>query len=692
MLKKRLIFTLLYVLILNTVIVFADESNIITCSFDGGNITFDTSTGTIIKADETIKISAIPSEINGFSVKCIGDRSFVRCNNIINLSIPDTVVSIEECAFANCVNLQSVSIPNSVTKVGGAVFLECINLDNIVLPASIKAVSREMFDFCEKLTNIYISEGIEIIEISAFANCKNLSKIILPNSIRKIQERAFENDIKLASVNMPNDLEYVGSDAFNGTTTKLLDNPNCKKLKNINGVIYSKDGRTISYVPNDVTGEFEIPNTVTNIGRCAFSPAESGLTSVKIPSSIKTIDKGAFYYCRALTSIKIPAGIDVINESTFLGCSNLNKISLPSTIKKIGSAAFLDCSSLKNIELPYYLEKIELVAFEKTGLTEIIIPENVYEIGNGAFFHCDNLEKVVFKGNVKSLGIRIFDSCPNLTIYGYRNTNIQKYANENNIPFVEITDINNESTTIRGFVLNADNPLTINDGAMFYDILKNNKLGNINESDIHTLIQPDKRSFDMVIDLISNASDDNDITYFYYSGHGGMDENNIPFICPDYYHIDKEHDHDMTYYYTYPDLINKLDSIKGKVVIILDCCFSGYINESVYNLNKDKFKILTACKGKEYSSIEDILSSPFYNVTHGIFSSPLIEGLGGYNGKIKADTNKDNKVTLSELYKYIDKNMKKNWKVKDEKTNKVYSYTQNPTVSDPNDDMVIYSY
>lgn len=247
---------------------------------------------------------------------------------------------------------------------------------------------------------------------------------------------------------------------------------------------------------------------------------------------------------------------------------------------------------------------------------------------------------------------------------------------------------------IHACIINADADITINDAAMFRQIMLNNKLGNVDENNFHELSEPSETTFKTLISVVSNKADDNDITYFFYSGHGGFSESRGASIVPDY----NNQTHNATYDYTMYELLETLSEIPGTVVIILDSCFSGYINENFDCIDTDKFKIITSCKSDEYSWTDNILglSSFIFNekVIHGKFTSTLINGLGGYEGNIfnkynsdvKADYNNDNKVTLSELYKYIYKNMDKSFTINGKK------YSQTPTVSDENDQTVIYAY
>ena len=63
----------------------------------------------------------IPSAIDGYTVKAIGDEAF-KGSKITSASIPSTVNSIGWFAFADCASLTALVIPESVTSIGYEAF------------------------------------------------------------------------------------------------------------------------------------------------------------------------------------------------------------------------------------------------------------------------------------------------------------------------------------------------------------------------------------------------------------------------------------------------------------------------------------------------------------------------------------------------------------------------------------------
>ena len=80
------------------------------------------------------------------------------------LKIKEGITTIGEMAFYECENLKEVSIPNSVTKIGGGAFFNC-GLTKVTIPNSVKNIGGNAF-WNTSLKNVtipsncgYVKEG-----------------------------------------------------------------------------------------------------------------------------------------------------------------------------------------------------------------------------------------------------------------------------------------------------------------------------------------------------------------------------------------------------------------------------------------------------------------------------------------------------------------------------------------------------
>jgi hypothetical protein len=76
-------------------------------------------------------------------------------------------------------------------------------------------------------------------------------------------------------------------------------NPN---YSSSDGVLYNKAMTTLIQYSAGKSGGFIIPNSVTSIGRGAFTNC-AVLTSVTIPNSVTSIESAAFTYCSGLIAV-----------------------------------------------------------------------------------------------------------------------------------------------------------------------------------------------------------------------------------------------------------------------------------------------------------------------------------------------------------------------------------------------------
>ena len=148
---------------------------------------------------------------------------------------------------------------------------------------------------------------------------------------------------------------------------------------------------------------------MTTIESYAFNGC-TGLTSITIPNSVKSIGESAFSGCSGLTSIKVGSGntrydsrdncnaiIETATNTLIQGCKNTI---IPNSVTTIGYWAFSNCSGLTSITIPNSVTTIGDYAFYYcAGLTSITIGNSVTTIGDYAFSHCSGLTEMYVKAN-----------------------------------------------------------------------------------------------------------------------------------------------------------------------------------------------------------------------------------------------------------------------------------------------------
>ena len=301
-----------------------------------------------------------------YSVTSIGEDAFYNCTGLTSVRIPNSVTSIDNSAFYWCDGLTSVTIPNSVTSIGSYAFEGCTGLTSVTIPNSVTSIGDYVFRWCTGLTSITIPNSVTSIGYDAFSDCTGLTEVnifdlsawckidfgntsanplnyaeklklngseikdlVIPNDITEIKNYAFEGCTGLTSVTIPNSVTSIGDGAFS----------DCTGLTSVT-----------------------IPNSVTSIGDYAFYDCD-GLTEVNISDLsawckivFEDYDSNPLYYAKKLklngSEIKdlvIPNDITEIKNSAFYGCTGLTSVVIGKSVKTISENAFNYTRNLKTI-------------------------------------------------------------------------------------------------------------------------------------------------------------------------------------------------------------------------------------------------------------------------------------------------------------------------------------------------------
>lgn len=299
----------------------------------------------------------------GKNVRSIGERAFNGCRNLNgDLTLPDSVQTIGAGAFQGCEKLSGdLTIPDSVVEIGEGAFRDCKNLNGtLTLGKNLRTIGKEAFSGCAFTGSLTIPEGVTEIADSAFGAGIPLKKygmftgtLTLPSTLKTIGASAFSYADFSGELLIPDGVTSIGANAFEecdgfGGTLSLPDSVKtvgewafylCKGFTGLKLSAGLTKIETLSFAfMAGLKTEVVIPEGVTEIGEGAFEC--SYMPSVRLPSTLRKIEKQAFMYAHNLTKITLPDGLETIGDEAFDGCYFKKAIVLPASIKSIGKKAF----------------------------------------------------------------------------------------------------------------------------------------------------------------------------------------------------------------------------------------------------------------------------------------------------------------------------------------------------------------
>ncbi len=403
-------------------------------------------------------------------VEIIGENSFANIESAKEISIPETVITIDPHAFANLTNLEKINFNAVNANVNrtyywcyGDLFANCGTDGNgitVVFGDKVEIIPAYLFEVGSEtafpnIKNVVIGSNVTSIGDYAFYHCCSIENVVFGEKVETIGERAFDSCINIKELNLPYSLKNILNDAFYS----------CNSL-------------------NEIT----IPKNVENIGINAFGRCAS-LEKINYNAANCIVDYNnsqyAFDNCKSVKTVNIGNNVQVLPPYAFTGCSNLEKAYIPDIVINIDPLAFFGCGnvaivckngsyanvyavqnnikyilednikgtafeikndmligysgSAQNVVLPSKIDSVGIDAFNgNSTVRSIEIPYNVSMIYSGAFADCPNLDRVIIPFTVTDISSSAFDGT-DATIYCYYNSYAYNYAVANNIKYELIT-------------------------------------------------------------------------------------------------------------------------------------------------------------------------------------------------------------------------------------------------------------
>lgn len=272
------------------------------------------------------------------SLLIIDNSAFGKCSGITgSLIIPNSVTILGDLAFANCTGFNGqLILSNSLTEIGYQTFENCSGfVGDLVIPNSVKLIKEKAFNGCSGFDgNLILGNTLEEIEYQAFAYCSGfIGQLIIPDAVRLIDAYAFYRCSGFIGLSIGEKVETIGYASF--------------------------------YQCSNFTGELVIPNSVTWMGAFAFFGCTGFTGDLVIPNSLTEIREGTFSNFSGGPmgfdgNLLIANSIRTIRDQAFCCCNNLQSITVcsatPPEIIKIWSDEEEDAFWGIDKSIPVYVQ------------------------------------------------------------------------------------------------------------------------------------------------------------------------------------------------------------------------------------------------------------------------------------------------------------------------------------------------
>ncbi len=402
----------------------------------------------------------------GYGIEYIDHEALANLVNVTQLTIPGSVETLGVSAITGLSSLTTLVLEDGLKYIGSNAIDYNTALVDVTFPSTLVSIDTAAFMGDTALTSIDLPEGLTSIGTLAFADDTALADISLPSTLVSIGEAAFRN-VSATSIEIPANLASFTYDLFQGDSalTSYTVAEGNEEYSSQDGLLLNKAGTdlvavpsgqtSLTNIPSSVTAigqgaayanmnltEVSLPDSVKSVGASAFTAdqnlvsldlgsveslgdyafestgvqwSDSGLSSVTIPASVKSIGTNVFALSSNLDTVVFEDGVPYVGDGMFEFDSSLANVTLPSSITTIGGNAFAYDTGLKSIALPESLESIGTYGFYDTGLTSVTIPASVDSIGTYSFGSNYSLASVDIEADLTEIPEGAFAYCFGIT-------------------------------------------------------------------------------------------------------------------------------------------------------------------------------------------------------------------------------------------------------------------------------------
>ncbi|WP_407404538.1 leucine-rich repeat protein [Sodaliphilus sp.] len=411
-------------------------------------------------------------EWNGNTYSVITISGMPSGKNVGYLEVPSTVIRIDNDAFKNCTNLELLYFLdgtevldlgyNEYTFIDEQLFENC-PLFKVYIGRNLSWNKNEdePFETRNKLKYIEFGPRVTVVgnydsgsdgENQLFNDCDNVEKYYFYGD-----EQSLGTEVTFYCSEGMSDASaaYISRDLKASKYTEYTEAGTgwgiCDRLQEVYygpfaTYVTEKMYRGYGAAANAylTTVSFKEATRLTTVRESAFEDCDHLQSDIDFSNtSLKTIEKGAFFDCFSLENVTFSPTLETIGKQAFQE-TKIKNISLPGTLKRLGYKAFHDCdnattlsfspgegivwcdmeddrcntfTSCENLTSLYLGRdiywtnegKLKGSPFYDSYFTNVVIDDNVYHLGNFLFQHSNKLQALSIGKKVKEIPNECFN-------------------------------------------------------------------------------------------------------------------------------------------------------------------------------------------------------------------------------------------------------------------------------------------
>ena len=261
-------------------------------------------------------------DANGVLLRYTGSAS--------DVTIPGKATAIADEALRGT-TAERITVPATVRTIGDRAFADARQLKALVFedtadhPSQLTALGAEVALNTLVLTEITVPSKTASLGEGAFAD-SGITRLSLPDSLTSIPARMAQGTGLLEEVVVGDGVTEIGDSAF-------------RTARELSGLgVRQADGSTAA----------GLPSSLVAIGQDAFT--ESGLRSIDLPASVRSVGYGAFAEVPKLSHVGLNEGLVSIGEFAFNNIG-ISELSIPDSVTTVGGSAFGGNGSLTRVHI-----------------------------------------------------------------------------------------------------------------------------------------------------------------------------------------------------------------------------------------------------------------------------------------------------------------------------------------------------